>query len=125
MMIRKVSTGIEGLDPLIGGGIPEGFIVLVSGTTGSGKTTFLIHYIYKGLQDGEKCIFFTLEQTPEDIKKTASQYGMNLEKFEQEGTLKIIYFSPIEITMQDDPREFILKLIYEIKSFDPRRIAIN
>lgn len=45
---NRVKTGIFGLDEMMEGGIPRGNIILLSGTCGTGKSTFGMQYIYKG-----------------------------------------------------------------------------
>ncbi|MEB3860231.1 MAG: KaiC domain-containing protein, partial [Desulfurococcales archaeon] len=48
MEIERVRSGIEGLDELLGGGIPRGSIILVAGHPGSGKTVFSAKFLYEG-----------------------------------------------------------------------------
>jgi len=123
--MERIPSGIPGLDPLIQGGIPKGFVVLVSGTTGSGKTTFLLQYIYEGLKRGERALLITFEQVPEDLLKTAEQFGMDLKKYEEEGKLKIVYYHPIDIAMSGDWKELIYKIVGDIRMFKPKRVAID
>ena len=123
--MERLPIGIPGLDLLIEGGIPKGFIVLVSGTTGSGKTTFLIHYIYEGLKRGERAIFITLEQTPEDILEIAEIFGMDLKKYINGGKLKMIHFRPIDLAISGDWKELIYNISSEILDFKPTRVAID
>ena len=96
--IERVATGIFGLDKLVGGGLPKGSATLVSGGTGTGKTTFLSQYLWDGLKNGEKCLFITLEESPEEIKGDAIQYGWDFERFEKDGTFKCEYFDPFELS---------------------------
>ncbi|MCK5063410.1 MAG: AAA family ATPase, partial [Candidatus Aenigmarchaeota archaeon] len=70
-IINRVKTGVPGMDKLMEGGIPEGSVVLLSGGAGCGKTTFSCQFIMEGLNNGENCLYITLEESPEDIKKDA------------------------------------------------------
>ena len=54
MPMERVSSGIEGLDPLIGGGFIKGRSYLISGEPGTGKTLFSLQYILNGIKKGEK-----------------------------------------------------------------------
>ncbi|MEM2897252.1 MAG: KaiC domain-containing protein [Candidatus Bathyarchaeia archaeon] len=80
MSIERLSIGIPELDKLIGGGIPEGFFIAVTGEPGTGKTILAIHFIAKGIEEGDKCIFVTTEESRESIIKQASQFGINFEE---------------------------------------------
>ncbi|MEK6838518.1 MAG: ATPase domain-containing protein, partial [Candidatus Thermoplasmatota archaeon] len=55
-----VLTGIDGLDDMLGGGVPRGHSIVVLGSFGTGKTTFGIQFLVQGLINGEKGIFISL-----------------------------------------------------------------
>jgi KaiC/GvpD/RAD55 family RecA-like ATPase len=95
---QRVPTGIPGLDELIEGGYVKGSIVLVTGGTGTGKTTFCAQFIREGLMKGEPGIYVTLEEDPEDIQGDVKRYGFEFEKYEQEGKVRFIYQNPFEIS---------------------------
>ncbi len=80
--MRLLSTGVEGLDALLGGGIPEGHIVAVVGAYGTGKTTLGIHFIYEGLKSGENCMIISFEEEEESILENARSVGMDISKFD-------------------------------------------
>lgn len=77
----KLSTGIEGLDTILGGGIPKGYVVAVIGSYGTGKTTLGLHFVYEGLKSGESCIVLSFDEDEESILRNAKSVGMDLEKF--------------------------------------------
>lgn len=95
--VERVKTGIPGLDKILAGGIPQGSVVLVTGSAGTGKTTFLSQFIWEGLQEGEKCMFLTLEETPQDIKRDAILFGWDFSKYEKPGKFRIEFFDPFEL----------------------------
>ncbi len=80
MEVERVETGIPGLDDLLNGGIPKRNVVLVSGESGAGKTTFCSQFLWKGLQEGENCMFVTFEESPSQIKEEARLFGWDFEK---------------------------------------------
>ena len=90
MEVRRLRTGVEGLDKLIQGGIPEGFVIAATGEPGCGKTIFAIHFIYQGVLDNDKSIYVTTEESRESIIKQASQFNMDFEKAIQENKLVVI-----------------------------------
>src|SRR3989442_10546817 len=59
-----VLTGIDGLDELLGGGVPRGHTVTVLGSFGTGKTTFGIQFLVQGLINQERGIFISSRRTP-------------------------------------------------------------
>ncbi len=96
-MIR-VSTGIEGLDEMVDGGIPAGHAVLVMGPAGSGKTTFALQFIWNGLLKDEKCMFISLEEEEPKILKTASRYGWDFQRYIDKGTLLLLKLDAFDIS---------------------------
>lgn len=77
-VIERLSTGVPELDKLLGGGIPRGFLVAVTGEPGTGKTAFCIHFIAQGIKEGDGCIYATTEESRESIIKQATLFGVDL-----------------------------------------------
>ncbi|MFQ6060810.1 MAG: RAD55 family ATPase, partial [Thermoplasmata archaeon] len=74
----KVRTFIEGFDEALGGGIPEGSIVLISGSAGAMKSTLAYYILYTNvLSRGAKCLYITLEQTLSSLLRQMSEMGMD------------------------------------------------
>ncbi|MGQ9515609.1 MAG: RAD55 family ATPase, partial [Thermoproteota archaeon] len=89
-----VRTGIDGLDKVLGGGIPRGRCVLVMGGPGTGKTTLSIQFLYNGaIEYGENGIYITLQESPEHIRKDMLKIGLDFEILEEEDRLRIIDYS--------------------------------
>lgn len=61
-MIDKIPTGIAGVDELIGGGLPKGRSILLSGEPGTGKTLFSLQYLLEGAKRGESVIYVTTRE---------------------------------------------------------------
>ncbi|MBW6451354.1 MAG: AAA family ATPase [DPANN group archaeon] len=94
---KRIKTGIIGLDEMLDGGIPEGSVVLVTGGAGCGKTTFSCQFVNHGLKEGSNSLYITLEEKPEEIKENAKQFGWDLNKYEKDGTFRIVYYDPFEL----------------------------
>ncbi|MDI9610203.1 MAG: KaiC domain-containing protein [Archaeoglobaceae archaeon] len=77
----RLSTGIVGLDAILGGGIPKGYVVAVIGSYGTGKTTLGLHFIYEGLKNGESGIILSFDEDEESILRNAKSIGLSLENF--------------------------------------------
>ena len=98
----KVSTGIPGLDKMLKGGILDDDVLLISGTTGTGKTTFGLHFISNGLKLGENALIISLEERPSKIIRNARTFGIELEPFINKKMLEILYISPIAFRPDED-----------------------
>ncbi|NWF95370.1 MAG: AAA family ATPase [Candidatus Thorarchaeota archaeon] len=89
--MRRVRTGVPGLDDLVGGGIIEGNTVLVSGTTGTGKTILGLQFLYSGASAyNEPGVLATLETRPDELRSIAAQFGWDLCSIEKQGKLAIV-----------------------------------
>jgi circadian clock protein KaiC len=66
-----VKTGIEGLDSMRFGGIPEGNQVIVAGGPGAGKTLLSFEFLYKGAKEGTTSLFLALEESPSRVLQNA------------------------------------------------------
>ncbi len=93
----KVKTGISGFDSVISGGFRQGQTIVVSGSIGSGKTTFGIQFLYSGAKDFEEPgIFVTLSQSPSEIKNDFKSFGWDVQKLIEEGKMIIIDARPFK-----------------------------
>ena len=92
--VKKLRTGISSLDIIAKGGLPINRTTLISGTAGSGKTVFAIHFLAAGIQQGEPGVFVTFEESAEDVKKNMRSFGWDLDKWEKEGKLTFVDASP-------------------------------
>jgi len=78
--MRKLATGIAGLDKMLNGGVIEGRPYLVVGGPGSGKTIFCVQFLMEGLKKGEKCLYVTLEEPAEELRENMALFGWDISK---------------------------------------------
>jgi circadian clock protein KaiC len=116
---ERIPSGIPGLDKLIEGGFVKGSTVLVSGSTGTGKTIFCVQYLLEGLKKGETCIFITLEESPDDIIGDVRRFGWDLEKYVNEKKLFLSYKDPFQMI------DIVSPLLDEIKEKKIQRVVID
>ena len=95
--IKRIKTGIPGLDGLLGGGFVQGSSYLVTGTTGTGKTIFACQFLWQGLQQGDPAVYISLEEDPVEIKDDALMFGWDFGAYEKKGLCKIIYHDPAQV----------------------------
>jgi circadian clock protein KaiC len=96
MQVERVSTGIHGLDQLLGGGLPQGRSTFVLGPTGSGKTTLALQFVLEGVRRGAKCLYANFEENPSQLAQQIVSLGTNPEEAIRRG-LQFLYRSPVEL----------------------------
>jgi KaiC/GvpD/RAD55 family RecA-like ATPase len=116
---ERISTGIHGLDEFIEGGFVRGATILITGGTGTGKTTFCTQFIYEGLKKGEPGVYITLEEDPDDIKEDVRRYGFDFDKYEKEGTFKFVYQNPFEVS------DIASTVVNAINSINAKRVVLD
>jgi circadian clock protein KaiC len=79
---QRASTGVAGLDDILGGGLPTGHLYLVEGTPGSGKTTLGLQFLRRGVKAGEKGLYITLSETASELHTVAASHGWSLDGVE-------------------------------------------
>ncbi len=95
---ERVRTGVRGLDELLAGGLPRNSSTIVQGGTGTGKTLLGLQFLLEGAAGGEKGIFFTLEETPDQLRSIARGLGWDLAALEERELLLIRHASPVELS---------------------------
>jgi circadian clock protein KaiC len=117
----RLGTGVAGLDALLLGGLPQGSTTMVQGGTGTGKTLMGLHYILEGARRGEPGIFFTLEETPAQLRAVAKSFGWDLVPLEAQGLLLISYTSPVELVTD----RFLDEALKQVTRMGARRAVID
>ncbi len=122
-LIQRVSSGIDGLDEMLGGGFPAGHIVVVIGDSGTGKTTLVLQYIMEGLLKNEPGLYITIEEEKESIIATARAYGWDLENYIKENKLALLKLDLSDI--KTTARQIKSELPGIIKTFGAKRLVID
>ena len=117
----RLSTGIRELDALMGGGIPEGDSLLVAGPSGAGKTVLGIQFIAEGLERGEPGIVAMFEERPNEFMQRAASFGFDLDKNLQDGSLKLIYLRPLDLSVDETVHE----IVNAVKEIGCKRLVID
>ncbi len=127
----RLSTGIGGLDDILHGGLAKGFLYLIEGNPGAGKTTLALQFLIEGAARGEKGLYISLAESESELRHVAASHGFNLDKVtickisppELEGASGQQYtvFQPAEVELAD-VLETILAMVREIS---PSRVVID
>jgi circadian clock protein KaiC len=118
---KRMASGIPGLDPLLGGGLLEQSITLVSGSAGIGKSTLGVQFILEGATKRQSGLFVSLEEGPEQLIASAQALGLPLEAAIAKGTVEILYLSREHILAG----QYLSALDDRIQALKARRLVLD
>lgn len=117
----RVSSGVAELDQMCGGGMYRDSIILVSGATGTGKTLMVAQYTRAAIEAGERVLLFGAEESREQLTRNAASWGVDFERAEREGLLRIVCRYPEVMGLEDH----LLHMKRDIHEFQPQRVAVD
>ena len=105
---KRHTTGVPGLDELMGGGIPAGDAVMIAGPAGSGKTTFATQFIAEGIRKNEPVVVAVFEEYPEEYLARARARNHEMQGTPDQGQLRLIYLRPLDLSVDETLAEILL-----------------
>ena len=127
----SVSTGIEGLDDILGGGFTPNRLYLLEGEPGSGKTTMGLQFLLAGVQAGETVLYVTLSETRDELLETAASHGWSLDGIHIHELLPMgdqldpesqyTMFHPSEVELA----ETTTRMLSEVERLQPQRVVFD
>ena len=118
---KRVTSGNPHLDQMCDGGFFRDSVTLVSGATGTGKTLLVTNFLAGGVAAGEKALMFCYEESRGQLFRNARGWGVDFEKMEQEGKLKVHSLYPETQSLQ----AHLIAIQKLVDEFQPNRIAID
>lgn len=115
-MASRIQSGIPGLDELVEGGIPAGDLVLLSGTSGAGKTIFGMQFLCTAPEPG---VYVSFEESTAQLKELAASFGWNIDALASANRFRLLRYDPFKI---EDIFEIVETNIQEIGA---RRVVID
>jgi len=98
---ERVDSGVAGLNEMLGGdGYYRGSTVLVSGTAGSGKSSLAAHLANATCLRGERCLYVSYEESPQQILRNMSSIGLDLARHVKAGLLNIAAHRPTSLGLE-------------------------
>jgi circadian clock protein KaiC len=119
---ERISSGVPRLDTMLGGeGFFRGTTILVSGTAGTGKTSLAAHFVDAACRRGERCLYFSFEESQGQLIRNMRSIGLNLEQWTKKNLLQ---FHSSRATFYG--LEMHLAIIHKIvQEFQPKVVVID
>jgi circadian clock protein KaiC len=118
---ETITSGVRGVDELLGGGLDRGTSTLVMGPAGCGKTTLCSQYIMAALNRGEAVSSFLFEESCDGFLQRARGMGMDFEPHIRAGLLQLRQVDPAELS----PGEFASHVVESVEQGQARIIVID
>ena len=119
---ERISSGVPRLDTMLDGkGFFRGSTVLVSGTSGSGKTSLAAHFIMAACNRGEKCIYFAFEEPASQIMRNMRSIGIDLQTLVDQGRLQ---FHAVRPSMYGIEMHLLI-MQQAISEFEPSVVVVD
>lgn len=118
---KRLSTGVPGLDEMIGGGVVAGDALMLTGPAGSGKSTVATQFIAEGLRQGETAVIAVFEEYPEDYLARADARDSRVGEMIRGGKLELIYLRPLDLSVD----ETTAAILEAVKRLNATRIVID
>lgn len=122
MAIRKIPTGITGLDSMLNGGLIQGRPYSIVGGPGSGKSILSWQFLLKGAQVGDSCLYVTLDEPHDEIRSNMESIGI------QDNNIRIMDLSPGGMEEEGDVTalEYMdRELPMQLKRLEPSRVVLD
>ncbi|MEJ8840061.1 circadian clock protein KaiC [Ramlibacter sp. AN1133] len=128
--LKKTPTGINGLDEITEGGLPQGRPTLVCGAAGCGKTMLAAEFIVRGaVEFGEPGVIMTFEESSQELADNMRSLGFDLEKLQRQRKVVLDYVrverSEIQETGEYDLEGLFIRLAYAIDSVGAKRVVLD
>jgi circadian clock protein KaiC len=117
---ERVSTGVQGLDEMLDGGLWRGSTTLLAGPSGAGKTTIGLQFALAGVMRGEPTLYINFQENPTQLERTIRALGVDLEEARANG-LDLVYASPVELQIDS----IIVDMFRRIQQRGVRRLVVD
>jgi KaiC domain protein len=121
--LDRIDLGIDGLDDMIQGGVPKRSLMVTIGSAGTGKTTFALQFLHQALEQGERAIYITLEESRGHVINSATEKGLAFDEYVDNGQLAVVDLDPVE--MANSLRSIRSELPRLIEAFDATRLVLD
>ncbi len=119
---ERIATGIPRLDAMLGGrGFFRGSSILLTGTPGTGKTIVAANFAQAACRRGERTLFFSFEESPNQIIRNMRSIGLRLEPLVKRGLLRFHAARPSLYGLE----MHLATMFKEIAAFQPHVVVMD
>jgi circadian clock protein KaiC len=119
---ERVSSGIPRLDTMLGGkGFYRGSTVMISGTPGSGKSSVSAEFTNAACARGERVIYFTFEESPEQVTRNMRSIGLDLQRWVDSNHLRFVAARPSAYGLE----MHLAVMMKVIRDFDAQNVVVD
>lgn len=129
--VPKLETGVTGLDQITLGGLPLGRVTLIAGTTGTGKTQLGLEFLVRGIRLFDQAgVFVAFEEPPEDIRRNAASFGLDIEGWEAQGKWAFVDASELGVESENivgayDLSALIARVGHAVERVSAARVCLD
>ena len=116
-----ITSGVVGLDELLGGGLDRGTTTMLVGPSGAGKSSMALHYAMATIRQGEHAAYFSFDETFETLSRRANALGLPVSEAIEAGKLAWSRANPSRLS----PGEFVWKVRREVEDKQARVVIID
>ncbi|HYR27157.1 MAG TPA: ATPase domain-containing protein, partial [Thermoanaerobaculia bacterium] len=117
---ERLMLDIDVLDEMLGGGIPEGYSVLVAGPSGSGKSVLATEFIMAGIRHDEPGVLAVFEKRPNEYSQTPPG-GRAFGQMVRDGKVGVIHSRPLDLSID----ETLYEIVEHVQRLKARRLVVD
>ncbi len=117
---KRLLLDIDELDEMLGGGIPEGYSVLVAGPSGSGKSVLATEFIMAGIRHDEPGVLAVFEKRPNEYSQTPPG-GRAFGEMIRTGKVGVIHSRPLDLSID----ETLYEIVEQVERLKARRLVVD
>jgi circadian clock protein KaiC len=116
-----ITSGCASFDACLGGGFRKGSGIIISGPTGCGKTTLAATFTCRACGDGDKVLYVSFEESPQDLCANMRSPGLDLVPFAEQGRLVFHSVMPEALV----PEGHLVRIMAILNEFNPDHMVVD
>ncbi len=128
---KRLSSGIEELDYILGGGFPARRLFLIEGAPGTGKTTLALQFLIAGAKNDEQGLYVTFSESDDEIRSVADSHDWDLSRIHLQELNSLgdrlkndeqyTVFQPADVELSETTQ----RVVEQVRKIKPKRVVID